>query len=68
MDGSLWVAKWDVVAPAAGIGAGGKRALGTGEVGCEVILWDKCAQDFGDIVRRGDVVLLEGRLIPYEPR
>jgi len=67
-DGSLWVAKWDVVAPAAaaGIGKSGVRAGGNRneheEVGCEVILWDKCAQDFGEVVRRGDVVLLEGQL------
>lgn len=64
-EGSLWVAKWDIVAPS-GLGAAGgtsmskDRAEGSGEVGCEVVLWDKCARDYGEVVRRGDVVLLEG--------
>jgi hypothetical protein len=48
-DGTLWIAKWDVIAP----------ARGGGEVGCEVVLWDKCAKDHGEAVRRGDVILLE---------
>lgn len=49
MDGTLWLAKWEVVTP----GTAGK------EVGCEVRLWDKCALDYGDTVRRGDVLLIE---------
>lgn len=49
-EGTLWIAKWDVIAPS---------EAGHTEVGCEVVLWDKCARDYGETVRRGDVVLLE---------
>lgn len=59
-DGTLWLAKWDVVAPA----ASGTSAVGLeqGEVGCTVVLWDKCAKEHGETIRRGDVVLLERKL------
>ena len=53
MDGTLWLAKWEVVATATGSGSEGK------EVGCEVRLWDKSALKHGESVRRGDVVLIE---------
>lgn len=55
MDGTLWIAKWDVVAPSS--------STGGREAGCEVVLWDKCARDYGEYVRRGDVVLLESESI-----
>ena len=60
MDGTLWLAKWEVVAVAAGSGSGK-------EVGCEVRLWDKCALEYGEVVRRGDVVLIERESVrPYD--
>ncbi|BEJ14042.1 hypothetical protein CspHIS471_0312160 [Cutaneotrichosporon sp. HIS471] len=46
--GVMWIASWDVLAP------------GQGEpVAAKVKLWDECARDWGGIVRKGDVILLE---------
>lgn len=56
-EGTLWIAKWDVVVPSSS--SASSSSARAGEVGCEVVLWDKCAKDYGECVRRGDVVLLE---------
>ena len=60
-DGTLSLSKWDVVSPLPNDASLTKDIQGRvkGEVGCTVVLWDKCAVEFGERVRRGDVVLLE---------
>lgn len=49
----LWVASWKVLAPPSGDGAQDPAS-------CTVTLYESCARDWGGVVRRGDVVLLQG--------
>jgi hypothetical protein len=56
MDGTLWIGGWVVTAPNVWIGYAPE---GDGS-GCGVKLWGEVARDWGDeVVRKGDVVLLE---------
>lgn len=48
----LWIASWKVLAPAAGV---------ADPASCTVTLYESCARDWGGAVRRGDVVLLQGK-------
>lgn len=53
--GDVWIATWRVSAP-------GTRGDSLSDpVSCDVKLWDECARDWGGRVRKGDVVLLEGK-------
>ena len=63
-EGTLWVGRWEVIAPPLSGGFGGGVGTGTGEVGCEVKLWGSCARDWGDDrVCRGDIVLFESERV-----
>jgi hypothetical protein len=57
-EGTLCIGRFEVVVP------GDDRDK---EIGCDVKLWEGCARDWGEeVVRRGDVVLLESMChIPY---
>ncbi|WVQ95109.1 hypothetical protein IAU59_002203 [Kwoniella sp. CBS 9459] len=59
--GSLWIGKWMIIAPP----PAQQGARGQGEVTTAVRLWDELAREWGEKVRRGDVVLLEN--IEYKP-
>ncbi|BEI83209.1 hypothetical protein CcaverHIS002_0310770 [Cutaneotrichosporon cavernicola] len=55
--GVMWIASWNVLAP------------GQGEpVAAKVKLWDECAREWGGIVRKGDVILLEDYVFRAGPR
>jgi hypothetical protein len=57
-EGTVCIGRFEVVVP------GDDRDK---EIGCDVKLWEGCARDWGEeVVRRGDVVLLESMChIPY---
>ncbi|WVR09474.1 hypothetical protein IAU60_006541 [Kwoniella sp. DSM 27419] len=60
-EGSLWIGKWMITAP--------PTATGDPEVTCGVRLWDDVAREWGERVRRGDVILLENvELRPSSPK
>jgi hypothetical protein len=57
-DGSLWIGGWVVTAPNIWVGYAPQGDGG----GCGVKLWGDAAREWGDeVVRKGDVVLLESR-------
>lgn len=60
-EGTLWIGGWKVTVPPIDAESGGG---GGEEVACTVKLWDEMAREWGDeVIRRGDVVLLESKSI-----
>ncbi|ORX38397.1 hypothetical protein BD324DRAFT_354081 [Kockovaella imperatae] len=64
--GTLWIAKWSVIAqPENERDVGHSTSLGD-EVACDIKLWDDCARELGEgKVRRGDVILIQG--VQFKP-
>lgn len=54
----LWFAKWEAVGPPL---QGGSKETSV----VDIKLWDEAAREYGDQVRRGDVVLLERECIAF---
>ncbi|WVF67519.1 hypothetical protein IAT40_002275 [Kwoniella sp. CBS 6097] len=63
-EGTLWIGKWMITAPPTSAAQNVGHA-GQSEVTTSVRLWDNLAREWGEKVRRGDVVLLEN--IEYKP-